>query len=170
MENIQLLSLIINHVVIKNFSIWLLTIFQEWTRSHVGNQSLPRKKRLIWSGMWTYKFWKIWFYPLFSIPTHRCKTDASLKCTCLTYLGIIVNQNHVTQMFENNMTMILFKWLSRYNNPLIWLNLMHGQLPHSFAVQCTMSGHKITKSMIAFKHIAQSILILTMQCKNISEK
>jgi hypothetical protein len=45
-ENIQLLSLIINHVVIKNFSIWLLTIFQEWTRSHVGNQSLPRKKKI----------------------------------------------------------------------------------------------------------------------------
>ena len=40
---------------------------------------------------------------------------------------------------------------------------MHGQLPHSFAVQCTMSEYKITKSMIAFKHIAQSILILTMQ-------
>ena len=64
-------------------------------------------------------------------------------------------------MFENNMTMILFKWPSRYNNPLIWLNLMHG--PHSFAVQCTMSENKITKSLIAFKHIAQSILILTMQ-------
>ena len=28
---------------------------------------------------------------------------------------------------------------------------MHGQLPHSFAVQCTMSEHKITKSMIVFQ-------------------
>ena len=62
-------------------------------------------------------------------------------------------------MSENNMTMILFKRLSRYNNLLIWLNLMHEQLPHSFAVQFTMSGHKITKSKIACKHIAQNILI-----------
>ena len=40
---------------------------------------------------------------------------------------------------------------------------MNNYLPHSFAVQCTMSEHKIIKSIIAFKHIAQSILILTMQ-------